>query len=596
MSSKTLLSLTAKLSADTTKFKSGLDKGKKQLGSFSKSIGKIGGLMAGAFAVGKVMQFGREAEAAYKIQAEAEIKLETVMRQRIKASDEEIESIKKMASAQQELGIIADEVILSGTQQIATFATQTSTLKTLMPAMNNLLAQQKGYAATAGDAVTIANLMGKALQGQVGALTRVGISFSKSQADVLKFGNETERAAVLAEVITSNVGEMNSALADSDLGVNQQVLNSWGDFQEKVGGIITSIKTKLAPAMNAMLQIASEGLEATTSIIDADSLKWWEKLLAFADGSGGAYRESMLAIDKYKKSLEKSTDETKENSEGTSNLVDVEVLHVQTINDLNAEIKANNELINTGNILDENAIAILNDKNTALKDQIKFLKSLTEEDLKRTKSPEKAVGIQTEIGKTISFDETQSDAIKKAQKEVDEYEELAKQVENITEDLSSSINNLMAGVISSFAQGVGAMLAGTGSMEDVLSNIGAMFGDFLVSMGESIIAYGIAAEAFQLAISNPVTAILAGAALVVAGSLVRSMGAEGLAEGGIVPPGFPNDTFPARLTSGETVIPAKRLPEFQGSGNEPIIMDVVISGDNLHLIQKRNNNRRNRIG
>jgi hypothetical protein len=35
------------------------------------------------------------------------------------------------------------------------------------------------------------------------------------------------------------------------------------------------------------------------------------------------------------------------------------------------------------------------------------------------------------------------------------------------------------------------------------------------------------------------------------------------AQGGIVPPGYPNDTYPARLSSGEMVIPAKKLPELQ---------------------------------
>lgn len=594
MSSKTLLALTAKLSADTTKFKSGLDKGKKQLNGFSKSVGKIGGLMAGAFAVGKIVQFGREAEAAYKIQEEAEVKLETVMRQRIKASDEEIESIKKMASAQQNLGVIGDEVILSGTQQIATFATQTSTLKTLMPAMNNLLAQQKGYAATAGDAVNIANLMGKALQGQVGALTRVGISFSENQAEILKHGNEMERSAVLAEVITDNVGEMNLALAQSDLGVNPQVLNSWGDFKENVGGIITSLKTQLAPAMNALLKAASEGAAAVSDVIDSDALKWWEKLLALTDQTGTSLKVAVKKIEEYNKENEETINVVPEVTEAI-------IEEIVTLQDLQDELTANNKLITSSNINDEKSIAILNDKNKELQDQIKFLKGLNSENLKRTKSPEKLEPLEFEkietTAPTLDLDGLER-SMERTKQLGEDYSEQVKGIESTTLDLTDSISQLMTSVISSFALGVGAMLAGTGSMEDALSGIGALFGDFLVSMGESIIAYGVAMDAFKAAFTTPAGAILAGAALVIAGSLVRSMASEGpgLAEGGIVPPGYPNDTYPARLTSGETVIPAKRLPEFGGAGNEPIIMDVVITGDNLHLIQKRNNNRRNRIG
>lgn len=39
--------------------------------------------------------------------------------------------------------------------------------------MNNLVAQQRGFSAEAGDAVNVANLMGKAMMGMTSALRRV---------------------------------------------------------------------------------------------------------------------------------------------------------------------------------------------------------------------------------------------------------------------------------------------------------------------------------------------------------------------------------------------------------------------------------------
>lgn len=51
--------------------------------------------------------------AAYRAQLEAETKLETVMRQRMSASAADIQGIKDLCSAQQELGIIGDEVQLA---------------------------------------------------------------------------------------------------------------------------------------------------------------------------------------------------------------------------------------------------------------------------------------------------------------------------------------------------------------------------------------------------------------------------------------------------------------------------------------------------
>ena len=114
---------------------------------------------------------------AYAVQEVAETKLTTVMQQRMGATDAEIQSIKDLAAAQQEIGVIGDEVQLSGAQQIATFLSEKDSLEALVPAMNNLLAQQKGLNATTGDAVQVGNLMGKAMMGQVDALKRVGITY-----------------------------------------------------------------------------------------------------------------------------------------------------------------------------------------------------------------------------------------------------------------------------------------------------------------------------------------------------------------------------------------------------------------------------------
>jgi len=175
---------------------------------------------------------------AYAVQEVAETKLATVMQQRMGATDAEIQSIKDLASAQQELGVIGDEVQLSGAQQIATFLNEKASLETLLPAMNNLLAQQKGLNATTQDAVTVGNLMGKVMQGQTSALTRVGITFDEAEEKVLKYGTEQERAAMLAQVITNNVGEMNAQLAQSESGKQQQLVNTLGDMKEQLGGMV----------------------------------------------------------------------------------------------------------------------------------------------------------------------------------------------------------------------------------------------------------------------------------------------------------------------------------------------------------------------
>lgn len=194
---------------------------------------------------------------AYAVQETAERKLETVMRQRMGATDAEIDSIKKLASAQQEIGVIGDEVQLNGAQQVATFLKEKSSLDALLPAMNNLLAQQKGLNATTQDAVQIGNLMGKAMQGQTGALTRVGITFTAAQEQVMKFGTESQRAAMLAQIITDNVGNMNQQLAQTDSGKQKQLENTLGDVKEKMGALVSGALPYVTIAANTMLALTA---------------------------------------------------------------------------------------------------------------------------------------------------------------------------------------------------------------------------------------------------------------------------------------------------------------------------------------------------
>lgn len=187
---------------------------------------------------------------------EAQTKLTTVMRQRMSATAEDVASVNAAVAAQTKLGVVGGTVQRSGLQQLATFASHKRTLTALLPAMNNLLTQQNGLNATSEDAVGIANLLGKALQGQTGALRRVGITFSETQEKALKAGNEGERAAMLAEIITQNVGNMNAELAKTDAGKAKQLANSFG-------GVMVNIGKALMPYQSMIAQFGQLGMAVT---------------------------------------------------------------------------------------------------------------------------------------------------------------------------------------------------------------------------------------------------------------------------------------------------------------------------------------------
>ena len=196
---------------------------------------------------------------AFEAAAVANTKLKTIMEQRMDATAEDVKGVKDVISAQKELGVVSGSVQVAGAQQIGTFATQASTLRTLVPAMNNLLAQQKGVNATQEDAVAVGNLFGKALQGQATALRRVGITFSAAEEKMLKHGTESERAALLARIITNNVGEMNKKLAATPTGQMKQLQMTIGGIKAKIGEALVGFGPYLAAASQVSVITASFG-------------------------------------------------------------------------------------------------------------------------------------------------------------------------------------------------------------------------------------------------------------------------------------------------------------------------------------------------
>nr|DAT57936.1 MAG TPA: tail tape measure protein [Caudoviricetes sp.] len=234
-------------------------KGAQALSSVGKGIAKVGkvaaagvGAVAAAGAAGITALFNGSTDAA-KAQIEAETKLEAVLgnvksiqSQGAGAAAKAKSNLMGVASSLQQVGVIGDEVTLAGMQQLATFQLSDKEISTLSSGMTDLLAQQKGLNATQQDAVNIGNMIGKAMQGNVGALSRVGITFTDAQAEAIKTGDATQRAAIMAQVLKQNVGGVNKALAETDQGKIQQMQNAWGDMKEEVGKLALSMKGKFA--------------------------------------------------------------------------------------------------------------------------------------------------------------------------------------------------------------------------------------------------------------------------------------------------------------------------------------------------------------
>lgn len=159
--------------------------------------------------------------------------------------------------------------------------------------------------------------------------------------------------------------------------------------------------------------------------------------------------------------------------------------------------------------------------------------------------------------------------------------------------LSETLQSTVVSAVDSFATTLANAFTGDAGAQGFFNNLLVIVADFANQFGKMLIAAGAAALAFKKLLINPIAAIATGAALIVASTAVKSLlqegpQAQGMAMGGIVPQGFPNDTYPAMLSSGETVVPApKSLSANMGKQDIHLSGDFRVKGTDLVLSLER---------
>lgn len=245
--SATVGSAVVKLSFDGKNVKSELTKTGQQIESSGSKIAsgakKLGAnigkaLTAGfAAATAAAVAFAKSSVDAFNESEKAQAKLAQSAKNQ-NWYEGAVEDLREYNSELQKLGIIEDDVFAAGQAQLGTFALSAEAVKELTPAMGDLLAATSGYETTADNATQMANLMGKVMTGNVGALTRYGVTLDENQKKLLQEGDEMVRAATLAEVLKQNYGGFNEALAQTPQGQVKQLSNNFGDLKEQFGAFI----------------------------------------------------------------------------------------------------------------------------------------------------------------------------------------------------------------------------------------------------------------------------------------------------------------------------------------------------------------------
>lgn len=201
-----------------------------------------------------------------EVEMRAQDQLSIITKQRMGLMDSEIRSLYDLASAQQKVGVVGDEVTVAGMAGIAAFVRQKSSIEALTPAMDNLAVKMYGYNATAESMEMISKSLGKAMLGDVGALSRMGIKIDDVTKKRLMQLNEEQRAVELAKLITNVTGDMNEEMAKTPFGQMTQANNRLSDSYEKLGAILLPLQVQMTELWSNIVVNIVENLDKIVPI------------------------------------------------------------------------------------------------------------------------------------------------------------------------------------------------------------------------------------------------------------------------------------------------------------------------------------------
>ena len=120
-------------------------------------------------------------------------------------------------------------------------------IKTILPIIDDMVAKEKGFNGTQEDAIAIADVFGKAVEGKTKGLVKYGVSLTDAEEKLFKTMKREQRAEFLNKKLTAAIGGTNKALRETDEGKIVAAKGAWGDMQAELG-------KKLMPKLAAIAE------------------------------------------------------------------------------------------------------------------------------------------------------------------------------------------------------------------------------------------------------------------------------------------------------------------------------------------------------
>lgn len=261
---------------------SSLKKMDSQSNTVGQSLGglvkKVAGVAAAYVGFSQAKDFLTDCVTGVMELGRANTRLETLMMNVSGTTKAQVQDLIEYGDALELCTTIEGDATMAGASQLATFQLSADTIKTLLPAFQDLAVAQYGVNVSQEQMINSGNLIGKVMNGSVGALTKAGVSFTAAQEKILKTGTESEKAAALVEVLGKNFGGLAQKMAQTDEGRIRQLKNAWGSVKDEVGFAVLPAVSSLVQYLSSNIPNIRDKVTSTIETIKPIVASLWDKI------------------------------------------------------------------------------------------------------------------------------------------------------------------------------------------------------------------------------------------------------------------------------------------------------------------------------
>ena len=235
---------------------SGLKKAGKQLDGFGKTVAKIGGAIAGAFAVAKIAGFASESLKIAEAAATAQSRLEAVAEATGVFGDatETVTNRLSDFAKSQEMRLATDDKVIKGVQaQLLTFKALSETADETGGVFDRVTVAAFDMAAAGfGNAESNATALGKALEDPakgLTALSRTGTVFTEQQQEQIRAMQEAGDLAGAQEMILAELESQYGGVAAATADASDQLAIAGENIKENFGAALLPVFNELVQGL-----------------------------------------------------------------------------------------------------------------------------------------------------------------------------------------------------------------------------------------------------------------------------------------------------------------------------------------------------------